>query len=100
MTEEDINGRILVRTPVSTPLIFGPAFTKLCSSCIVTIAHKLESTIPAGAIETYDPDNEVYMMTYKTDKMRRIFPQLKLKSKEETVKDSLAQFRRRGMWQL
>ena len=58
------------------------------------VAHRLYPKLPAGNT-SYDPAKAVHMLSYDTSKERRLFG-IKYHTVEETTKDMLEDFVKRG----
>ena len=64
---------------------------------VVNIAHKLDPSVPAGAPDSYKPEEAVHLFQYDASKEKRIFG-INLIEKEECVRDMLVAFKEKGWW--
>ena len=60
----------------------------------MNIAHRLYPQLPAGNTE-YDSSEAVYVQMFDTTKVKKIL-KIKFRSKEETAKDTLEEFKAKG----
>ncbi|KAI0690651.1 NAD(P)-binding protein [Cerioporus squamosus] len=60
----------------------------------VNVAHRLYSKLPAGNT-SYDPAKAVHLLNYDTSKERKLFG-IKFRTMEETTKDTIEDFVKRG----